>query len=252
MSSLTEIIAMKIPVTAVSNPNGCKPGFVSCYDMRQILNDAASYFKLGDALAAVGILEDVLWSPKASKLSIVHWLRLPIYLQHAGSNEMAWQVLEIYRYRRKDWGSQKEIARTMKIMAENEKWAEGFYVALIWFICCEDRERASQIKATRSSLGMSAQDLKQFTKTLAEKNGTLSKIRNNSDDGFYALKKTVWQHICSLNPKRLQTRLQNYAHRQDMPFPKQLTEALIQYRLTEKEYRYDSIVALVRSQNLGD
>ncbi|GGC91879.1 hypothetical protein [Halopseudomonas salina] len=250
MSSLTETIAMKIPVTAVSNPNGFKPGFVSCYDMRQILNDAASYFKLGDALAAVGILEDVLWSPKASKLSIVHWLRLPIYLQHAGSNEMAWQVLEIYRYRRKDWGSQKEIARTMREMAVNGNRKESFYVAMFWFICCEDRERASQIKAARSSLGMSAQDLKQFTKTLAEKNGTLPNAGDYLDDGFCALKTAVWQNICSLNPKRLQTRLQNYAHRQGMPFPKQLTEALIQYRLTEKEYRFDSIVALVRAQNL--
>jgi hypothetical protein len=134
----------------------------------------------------------------------------------------------------------------MHVVASLAKNRENFFAAMLWFNCCEDRERGIEIDAACASMSMDEEELEKIWLSLAGKTGRLSKAPAGCSQEFEILRKNLWHHQCSLDAERLHARLQGFAHKHGFALPQDLTESLIQYRLAEPEYSYEAIVAMAR------
>lgn len=241
-----EAIAKRIPRTLPSDVIDLSSGPFRTPQIKALLDEAAQFHKNGQAMLALDRLQQALERPDAGKIYLTDWLRFPVYWQYAGMDEIAWSVFEIYLQRRKDWSSQREIAHKMHVVASLAKNRENFFAAMLWFSCCEDRERRIEIDVACASMNIDEKELEGIWVSLAGKTGRLSKAPAGCTPEFEKLRKNLWHHQCSLDAERLHARLQGFAHKHGFSHPQDLTESLIQYRLAETDYSYEAIVAMAR------
>lgn len=246
MSESAELIAKQIPTTSQSAIVDLSAGHYRTPEIKALLDEAAQLHKQGEAKLSLKALEHALSLPGNSNLYLTDWLRLPVYLQYAGLEETAWEVLDIYRERRQDWLSQREVAYKMQGIARQANCPDRFYASVLWFNCCEDRLRTAEIEAACCALDIGFPELEEISASLTGKGGRLSKAPAGCSEGLQRLRKTLWQHHCSLDIEMLHPRLQGFCHKQGIPFPRELTERLIQYRLTTTTYSHEAVISLLQ------
>lgn len=245
MPESAELIAMQVPTTSQSAIVDLSAGHYRTPEIKALLDQAAQLHKRGEAKLALKELEHALSLPGNAHLYLSDWLRLPVYLQYAGLEEEAWEVLDIYRERRQDWLSQREVVYKMQGVARQANCADRFYASLLWCSCCEDRLRTAEIEAACCALDIGLPELGEITASLAGKGGRLSKAPAGCSEDLQELRKALWHHDCSLDIEKLHSRLQGFCHKQGFAFPRDLTERLIQYRLTTTTYSYEAVISLL-------
>ncbi len=246
MPESAELIAIQIPTTSQSEIVDLSAGHYRTPEIKALLDEAAQLHKQGEAKLALKTLEHALSRPGNANLYLTDWLRLPVYLQYAGVEEVAWEVLDIYRERRQDWLSQREVAYKMQGIARQSNSPDRFYASVLWFNCCEDRLRTAEIESACCALDIGLSELGEISASLAGKGGRLSKAPAGCSEDLQELRKALWQHHCSLDIEMLHPRLQGFCHKQGIPFPRELTERLIQYRLTAATYSYEAVISLLQ------
>ena len=243
--------AMRIPVTRTSERPGQPEAFRRSSELRARFSGVYALYKRGDSEAALHELQQILEHAESDDLRLADWLLLPTYLQYMNQTKTAWKVINILRQRRQDWVSQCEIAEKMCKIARSANDRPHLYAAMMWISCCEGAARLQELDSEFASLGLTEEEYVSLWFSICGE-GRPSKPVASADKNLTQHSNKLWMHACSIDVDSLHLRLQNYAHRLGLPFDERLTEALIHYRLSKRDLRFEDVVKIVRRRVVRD
>tara|TARA_R110001592_G_scaffold86235_3_gene254568 strand:- start:1396 stop:2169 length:774 start_codon:yes stop_codon:yes gene_type:complete len=243
--------AMRIPVTQTSERAGQSKDFRRSSELRARFSDVYALYKRGDAETALDELQLILEYAESDDLRLADWLLLPTYLQYMNQTKKAWKVINILRQRRQDWSSQCEIAEKMCKVARSANDRTRLYAAMMWISCCEGLARLEEVDSEFESLGLTEKEYVSLWFSICGEGRPVKPVAS-ADKHLTQHSNKLWIHACSIDFDSLHLRLQNYAHRLGLPFDERLTEALIHYRLSQRDLRFEGVLKIVRRHIVRD